>query len=294
MSDSSGTVLLSNYVSPYDINNFNFQDNVQHDYLLRMLPNATEPAWAYAAGSPSSQAAFNVPWEVYDLGACTYQNPSDDVKMSIMVRDRDASGNYSFGDAVYIRRIPFASVAWGTPGIQSTDYNAANDDQTLGRFTLYTAARGSGPITYPLPGGRFRVRGGRLCAGDTFEFRTLPAGAAPGNDINKVRAVPNPYYAHSQYELTQFDRVMKFTNIPASRNVTLRIFNLAGDLVRTIRRSASAGDDMSRAEIIWDLNTDNRLPVGSGIYIYRVEAEGVGAKTDRIAVFVEKERLDNF
>jgi len=298
VSDSSGTVLLSNYVSPYDINNFNFQDNVQHDYLLRMLPNATEPAWAYAAGSPSSQAAFNVPWEVYDLGACTYQNPSDDVKMSIMVRDRDASGNYSFGDAVYIRRIPFASVAWGTPGIQSTDYNAANDDQTLGRFTLYTAARGSGPITYPLPGGRFRVRGGRLCAGDTFEFRTLPAGAAPGtivgNDINKVRAVPNPYYAHSQYELTQFDRVMKFTNIPASRNVTLRIFNLAGDLVRTIRRSASAGDDMSRAEIIWDLNTDNRLPVGSGIYIYRVEAEGVGAKTDRIAVFVEKERLDNF
>jgi len=51
---------------------------------------------------------------------------------------------------------------------------------------------------------------------------------------------------------------------------------------------------MSRAEIIWDLNTDNRLPVGSGIYIYRVEAEGVGAKTDRIAVFIEKERLDNF
>ena len=95
-------------------------------------------------------------------------------------------------------------------------------------------------------------------------------------------------------ELTQLDRVIKFTNIPASRNVTLRIFNLAGDLVRTIRRSASAGDDMSRAEIIWDLNTDNRLPVGSGIYIYRVEAEGVGAKTDRIAVFVEKERLDNF
>src|SRR5439155_43751 len=30
VSDSSGTVLLSNYVSPYDINNFNFQDNVHH------------------------------------------------------------------------------------------------------------------------------------------------------------------------------------------------------------------------------------------------------------------------
>jgi hypothetical protein len=216
--------------------------------------------------------------------------------MSIMVRDRDGSGTFTFGDAIYIRRIPFASVAWGTPGIMSTDYG--NEEQPLGRFTLYTAAQGSGLITYPLPGGRFRVRGGRLCPGDTFEFRALPSGSAPGtivqNDMKKILAVPNPYYAHSQYELTQFDRVMKFTNIPASRNVTIRIFNLSGDLIRTIRRSASAGDDMSRAEIVWDLHTDNRLPVGSGVYIYRVDVEGVGTKTDRIAVFVEKERLDNF
>jgi hypothetical protein len=300
--DSTGTILFYNYInpfdlgSPYDINNFNFDDTVQHDYLLRLLPNATEPAWAYAGGSPSAQATFNVPWEVYDLGECSYEDPSDDTKMSIMVRDRDGSGTFTFGDAIYIRRIPFASVAWGTPGIMSTDYG--NEEQPLGRFTLYTAAQGSGLITYPLPGGRFRVRGGRLCPGDTFEFRALPSGSAPGtivqNDMKKILAVPNPYYAHSQYELTQFDRVMKFTNIPASRNVTIRIFNLSGDLIRTIRRSASAGDDMSRAEIVWDLHTDNRLPVGSGVYIYRVDVEGVGTKTDRIAVFVEKERLDNF
>jgi len=296
--DSSGTIILKNYVVPYDILNFNFDDTVQHDYLLRLLPTASEPAWAYAGGNPSPQAAFNVPWEVYDLGKCSYEDPSDDVKMCIMVRDRVGTGAFSFGDAVYIRRIPFASVAWGTPGIMSTDYNPANDDQTLGRFTLYTAAGGTGAVTYPLPGGRFRVRGGSLCTGDTFEFRAVPSGSAPGtivkNDMKKILAVPNPYYAHSQYELTQFDRVMKFTNIPASRNVTIRIFNLSGDLVRTIRRSASAGDDMSRAEIVWDLHTDNRLPVGSGVYIYRIDVEGVGTKTDRLAVFIEKERLDNF
>jgi hypothetical protein len=296
--DSSGTILLKNYIAPYDIANFNFDDAVQHDYLLRLLPTATEPAWEYNGGDPSAQAAFNVPWEVYDLGQCSYEDPSDDVKMSIMVRDRDGSGDFSLGDAVYIRRIPFASVPWGTVGLMSTDVNPANDDQTLGRFTLYTAAGGAGPVSYPLPGGRFRVRGGSLCAGDTFEFRTVPAGSAPGtvvtNDIKKILAVPNPYYAHSQYELTQFDRVMKFTNIPASREVTIRIFNLAGDLVRTIRRSASSGDDMSRAEINWDLTTDNHLPVGSGVYIYRIDVAGVGGKTDRIAVFIEKERLDNF
>jgi len=296
--DSTKSFILTNYIQPYDINNFNFDDTVQHDYLLRLLPTATEPAWAYNGGDPSTQATFNVPWEVYDLGQCSYEDPSDDVKMSIMVRDRDGSGDFSYGDAVYIRLIPFASVAWGTPGITTTDYG--NEDQPLGRFTLYKAGKKyvNQPITYPLPGGRFRVRGGALCVGDTFEFRTIPAGTAPGtivtNDVSKILAVPNPYYAHSQYELTQFDRVMKFTNIPASRSVTLRIFNLGGDLIRTIRRSASTGDDMSRAEIQWDLTTDNHLPVGSGIYIYRVDVEGVGSKSGRIAIFVEKERLDNF
>jgi hypothetical protein len=301
--DSSGTVYFSNYITvdigdPWDINNFNFDDTSQHDYVLVMLPDTTQFAWNYAGGAPSAPSTFKVPWEVFDLGECSYTDPSDDVKMSIMVRDRDGDGTYSFGDAIYIRQIPYAAVAWGTPGIMSTDYAGGSEEQPFGRFTLYTPAQGGGAIPYPLPGGRFRVRGGSLCPGDAFAFRTVPAGAAPGtivgSDIKKVLAVPNPYYAHSQYELTQFDRVIKFTNIPASRNVTIRIFNLGGDLIRTIRRSASAGDDMSRAEIVWDLNTENRLPVGSGIYIYRVEAEGVGSKTDRIAVFVEKERLDNF
>ena len=301
--DSSGTLFFSNYITvdlgdPWDINNWNFDDTSQHDYVLVMLPDTTQSAWAYAGGAPSAEATFKVPWEIWDLGECSYTDASDDVKMSVMVRDRDGSGGYSFGDAIYIRRIPYADVAWGTPGIMSTDYAGGSEEQPYGRFTLYTPAQAGGAITYPLPGGRFRVRGGSLCPGDTFAFRTVPAGAAPGtivaNDISKVRAVPNPYYAHSQYELTQFDRVMKFTNIPASKNVTIRIFNLAGDLIRTIRRSASSGDDMSRAEINWDLNTDNRLPVGSGIYIYRIDVEGVGGKTDRIAVFIEKERLDNF
>jgi hypothetical protein len=183
-------------------------------------------------------------------------------------------------------------VAWNT-AITSGDYSA--NDESYGRFTFYQAPGST--ATLPAPG-RILIRGPSLCAGDVFAFRTVPAGAAPGsvvgNDLTKIRAVPNPYYAHSQYELSQFDRVLKFTNIPGSREVTIRIFNLAGDLVRTIRRSAQAGNDMSSSQINWDLNTENRLPVASGIYIARIEVAGIGATTLRIAVFVEQERLDNF
>lgn len=298
--DSSGTYVFTNYVyypeGPVDPTQFDFADQVQHDYLVHVLPDTTEFAWLYAGGAPSRMAPFKVPFEIYDLGACSLEDPTDDVKVSVMVRDRDNNKRYSWGDAAYVRLIPYASVPWSTTDTLSTsDMFTADDEasQTLGRFTLYP----TGSATLPTEG-RFLVRSNRLCPGDVFAFRTVTTGTAAGtviaNDVKRIRAVPNPYYAHSQYELTQFDRVLKFTNIPASREVTIRIFNLAGDLVRTIRRSAQGGDDMTTSQINWDLNTENRLPVASGIYIARIEVAGIGSTTLRVAVFVEQERLDNF
>jgi hypothetical protein len=65
-------------------------------------------------------------------------------------------------------------------------------------------------------------------------------------------------------------------------------------LVRVLRREATTPDEQAVATLQWDLNTDSNLPVASGIYLYRLDVDGVGSKTDRIAVFIEQERLDNF
>ncbi|HYJ33439.1 MAG TPA: T9SS type A sorting domain-containing protein [Candidatus Binatia bacterium] len=297
--DSSGTYILSNYLhypdEPVPPEDYIFDPDLPelgHDFLIRVLPDTTEYAWAYAGGADSPQATFKVPFELYDLGLCSLQDPSDDVRITPEIRDRNGNGRFDWGDALYVRDIPYASVAWNT-AITSGDYSA--NDESYGRLTFYQAPGSTAALPAP---SRILIRGPSLCPGDVFAFRTVPAGAAPGsvvgNDLTKIRAVPNPYYAHSQYELSQFDRVLKFTNIPGSREVTIRIFNLAGDLVRTIRRSAQAGNDMSSSQISWDLNTENRLPVASGIYIARIEVAGIGATTLRIAVFVEQERLDNF
>jgi hypothetical protein len=125
---------------------------------------------------------------------------------------------------------------------------------------------------------------------DQFDFTTSPpnpfdAGLAKG-ELGKIRAVPNPYFAHSSYELNRFNRVLKFTHLPA--RCTIRLFNLAGQLVRTIDKN----DDSSQAT--WDLNTSHGLPVGSGVYIAHIDAPGVGTATVKLAVFMEKERLNNF
>jgi len=125
---------------------------------------------------------------------------------------------------------------------------------------------------------------------DFYTFTTAPANtfntALAKTELDRVLAVPNPYFNHSSYELNQFNRQVKFTHLPVSCKV--RIFNLAGDLVRTMDKND--GSSM----LTWDLNTDRGLPVGSGVYIFHVDAPGIGTHVGKVVIFMEKERLTNF
>jgi hypothetical protein len=129
---------------------------------------------------------------------------------------------------------------------------------------------------------------------DSFRISTAGVsfnGTAAKNDLKNVRVVPNPYFAHSQYELNQFYRSVKFTALPPE--CTIRIFNLAGDLIRTLQKTPDGTSIME-----WNLLTDRYLPVGSGVYVYHIEAKDgartVGTTVGRMAVFIEKERLNTF
>lgn len=111
---------------------------------------------------------------------------------------------------------------------------------------------------------------------------SVAAGKLPG-----IRVVPNPYYNRSRYELNQFERVIRFINMPET--ATVRIFNLGGQLVRTIEKT-----DITSSVLNWDLETDNQLPVASGVYVFHVESGSGESTFGRLVVFMEKERLNNF
>ena len=125
---------------------------------------------------------------------------------------------------------------------------------------------------------------------DYFEF--LPAAEQFSNakgktGLENIRVVPNPYFAKSSYELDQFRHIIKFSNLP--RRCTIRIFNLAGDLVRTLEKT-----DTNSSIVEWNLYNENAIPVASGFYIYHVDAPGIGSTFGKMAVFLEKERLNTF
>ncbi len=126
---------------------------------------------------------------------------------------------------------------------------------------------------------------------DTIRFDThaLVRGdaALSRSGLDRIRVVPNPYYNQSRYELSPVNRIVRFINMPEV--ATVRIYNLAGRLARTLKKS-----DPTTSVLEWNLQNDMGLPVGSGVYVYVVDVPGVGTTFGKMVVFMEKESLVNF
>jgi len=105
--------------------------------------------------------------------------------------------------------------------------------------------------------------------------------------LEAVRVVPNPYYGHSYYETKTDVKVVKFINLPGT--ATIKIFNIAGDHVKTIHKTPTMGDEAS-----WDLKNESGVYVASGVYVYYVEAPGYGDSFGKLAVMLEQERLKDY
>ncbi|MBI4811030.1 MAG: hypothetical protein HY800_06250, partial [Ignavibacteriales bacterium] len=127
---------------------------------------------------------------------------------------------------------------------------------------------------------------------DVFSFSTSGVRTEKGNtelakdQIDRIMAVPNPYFGANAYERNQFGKIIRFTNLP--KQATLRIFNLASDMVRVIEKD----DNLTTAD--WDLRNKNDLPIASGMYIVYIDMPDIGTKILKVAVIMSEERLDNF
>jgi hypothetical protein len=125
---------------------------------------------------------------------------------------------------------------------------------------------------------------------DLFSF-TAPAVGYNADqaklDVEKINVYPNPYYGINPQELTKYTRWVTFTHLPPK--ATLRIFNLAGQLVKTIVKDNS---DQSQR---WDLLNDSAFPVGNGLYIVHIDMPDLGTtKILKVAIIQEKQILDRF
>ena len=125
---------------------------------------------------------------------------------------------------------------------------------------------------------------------EKFSFTTTPptfSSASAKTDVSRVGVFPNPYYAFNPNEISRLARFVTFNGLPT--NATLRIFNLAGQLVRTLIKE---GDTQF---LNWNLTNDDNFPVASGMYIVHVDMPDFGAsKVLKIAIIQEAEIPTNF
>ena len=125
---------------------------------------------------------------------------------------------------------------------------------------------------------------------DVFDY-TAPAVQSSTSlavaDVNKINVFPNPYYGINLMETSRLNKYVTFNHLP--QQATIRIFNLAGDLIKTLNKN-----DASQF-IQWNLRNENNLPVASGVYIVYIDMSQLGkTKLLKLAVIQEEQVLPTY
>jgi hypothetical protein len=295
---------------------------VPFDFEMRFTAAGSIAIWAF-----ETELTGPVPYELWNIGSNTPDDPSDDYRMIPWVLndwnfgdatdqswdlnplDHSASSadNDPYTDWTYWRNP--VDISPGTAGYDQfvADATAGTYDfaspEVMARTVLINWNGGDVfDPTFPanvnqiLPeeGTIFRITSTKPnTPNDTFTFST--AGFQPTSNqttakqdlLELVNVFPNPYNGFNSRELNRFTRFVTFSHLP--QRATIRIFNLAGALVRTIEK-----DDASQF-INWDLKNQEDLPVASGIYIARCEFPDLGVtKNLKLAIIMEQQFLRNF
>ncbi len=184
--------------------------------------------------------------------------------------DNDGSGDLSYGDDIVIIEYVGAAfkLTWridyhfeGAPNVQPKE---------------------------PVPGDVFQIKTFKqFYQGDYFSFSTQGASVdaqLAENGLDQISVVPNPYVTAASWERRNLnqtgrgERKISFINLPAE--CTIRIYTVAGDLVKTLYKEYSPTD----GSLTWNLVSEDGMDVASGLYIYHVETPDIGDYINKFAL----------
>ena len=103
-------------------------------------------------------------------------------------------------------------------------------------------------------------------------------------DLKNIAVVPNPYVVTASWEPQHLfasgrgTRKIEFIHLP--KECTIKIFTLSGYLVQTLHHS----DVLENGSQEWNLLSKDGLEIAYGIYIYHVDAPGIGETVGKFAL----------
>lgn len=119
-----------------------------------------------------------------------------------------------------------------------------------------------------------------------FEFITVGQTLANENlksKLDDIYVVPNPYvgavsWEPDKIEVGRGERRIYFMHLP--NLCTIRIYTMVGKHVKTIEHSSGITDGSES----WNLISKDGMDISFGVYIYHIDAPGIGEKIGKFAV----------
>jgi hypothetical protein len=219
-------------------------------------------------------AVFPVPAKVAKFQVIAH-GEAGDVPLDFRFRDNDNDGTLSRADE-FIDIVTYAATVSAGP-------------QITWRVQLDTLGQGArGPIQPPRLGDVWDLKLDKpLGVSDLFLLTTggekVSGVLAQAEWKVKPYVVPNPYVGAASFEPARFaisgrgERRIEFRAVP--QGAVIRIYTVHGDLVQTLRQDGSV-----EGFVPWNLRTRDNLDVAPGLYIYHVDAPGLGTYIGKFAV----------
>lgn len=269
-----------------------------------MPAEGTQKAFMYNTWDNEAYVGFfDVPFTAWDV-----QDPASPRQLNVIVRDRDQNQQWDLHSNVDDPLLPLGGdQRYNYVFIAGTDYDPTgalhappsqggtgwmgNDAEQPGLWVLWLDQRGSAE-PYGADVVLTLIPNLVITVNDVYQFKA----PAPTTDLaqekfsaERVNVFPNPYYAFNPAEFSRLSRFVTFNNLPPI--ATIRIFNLAGQLVAILKK-----DNPDTQFQRWDLLNFDGLPVASGMYIAYIEMElpsgGEMSKVLKLAIIQELELLD--
>jgi hypothetical protein len=214
-------------------------------------------------------------------------NVTDSVDMSYALSDLDNDGKYSHGDDIVLI-VPDSEFKFGYYTSWMLRFYPLFEIDTLWVDDVPYADTTWITTDPPQPGDQYYLAISKpFREGDIFRFSVEGAdssNALAKKELDDICVVPNPYVVTASWEPRNIykygrgERRLHFFHLP--KDCTIRIYNLRGYLVDTIEHHSMADDGMEP----WDILSKEDNEIAYGIYIYHVDAPGIGEKIGKFAL----------
>ncbi|MBN1541267.1 hypothetical protein JW992_03905, partial [candidate division KSB1 bacterium] len=249
---------------------------IDSSLLGRFVPYPADFELSFHSGIADTSQALLFGQKAIPVNFTIY-NATEGRPMDFLFRDQNGDGLFTPGD--YITLVIGTALGEPLPTPRSKFKTA---------WSFYYDPQTAPDAEPPSPGDMFRLTTHKpFRNGERFDFTVRNAAVdseAARNELDKITVVPNPYTAAASWEprstfgFGRGERRIYFNSLP--QKCTIRIYTVRGYLVDTIEHD-SVADNGSAA---WDLVSKDGMDISYGIYLYHVDAPGIGEHMGKFAV----------